>query len=118
MYTQKVLDHFEHPRNSGELRDASAVVQVSNPVCGDTLELAVKVQDCVITEVRFRAKGCVAAVACASVLTELAQGSDVQKANEIEVGTIISKLDSLPRESMHAASLAVDALKQALRTIS
>ena len=79
MYSSQLLDHFEHPRNSGELPDADAQVRIENPACGDILELAIKVDAGRIGEIRFRAKGCVPAMACASAMTELAKGKSLAR---------------------------------------
>ena len=80
MYSPQLLDHFEHPRNSGELPDADADVRIENPACGDILELAIKMNAGRIGEIRFRAKGCVPAMACASAMTDLAKGKSRQEA--------------------------------------
>jgi NifU-like protein involved in Fe-S cluster formation len=83
MYSPQLLDHFEHPRNAGELTNPDAHVRVENPVCGDILELFAKVREGIITEVRFKAKGCVPAMACGSVITAMAKGKSLA-----EVGSI------------------------------
>jgi nitrogen fixation NifU-like protein len=117
MYSPQVLDHFEHPRNSGELPEASARVQVENPVCGDVLEFALKVEAGVITGARFRARGCVASVACASRLTEMLVGKQVTDAARIGASSLIEALGGLPQGSSHAADLAADALAALLREL-
>ncbi|MGA2903928.1 MAG: iron-sulfur cluster assembly scaffold protein [Candidatus Korobacteraceae bacterium] len=116
MYSAELLDHFEHPRNSGELPDASAQVRVENPACGDILELAVKMTTGCLAEIRFRAKGCVPALACASAVTELAKGKSVAEARAIDRADVIRAVGSLPPASGHAAQLAVDALRAVLKT--
>ncbi len=83
MYSSELLDHFQHPRNAGELPDATARARIENPACGDVLELAVRIADGRITDIRFRAKGCVPAMACASALTELAKGKSLEQARAI-----------------------------------
>lgn len=115
MYSAELLDHFEHPRNSGELPDTSAHVQLQNPACGDILELAVKITAGYIAEIRFRAKGCVPAMACASAITELAKGKSVADARTIDKADVIRAVGSLPPASGHAAQLAVDALRAVLK---
>jgi nitrogen fixation protein NifU and related proteins len=117
MYSAQLLDHFEHPRNSGELPGADAYVRIENPACGDILELAVKVDAGRIAEVRFRAKGCVPAMACASAMTELAKGKSVREAGTIDRRDIESAVGGLPPASGHAAQLAVDALHAALKKL-
>ena len=114
MYSQLVLDHFEHPRNSGELPAASAVARLDNPMCGDTLELSLRLEDGVIAEARFRAQGCVPTIACASRLTEMVRGLTVAEALMIGRDAIIESLDGLPSASHHAAQLAVDVLRAAI----
>jgi nitrogen fixation NifU-like protein len=109
-----VLEHFEHPRNSGELPDANAVARLDNPICGDVLEVSLRLADGVITEARFRAKGCVPTIACASRLTEMVQGLTVADALGIGRDAIIDSLDGLPPASHHAAQLAIDALRAAI----
>lgn len=118
MYSAELLDHFEHPRNSGELPGASAQMRVENPACGDILELAVKIADVSIAEIRFRAKGCVPAMACASAITELAKGKSVADARAIDKEAIIRAVGNLPPASGHAAQLAVDALRAVLKIAS
>jgi nitrogen fixation NifU-like protein len=115
MYSQLVLDHFEHPRNGGELPDANAVARLDNPMCGDVLEVSLRLEEGVIAEVRFRAKGCVPTIACASRLTEMVQGLTVDEALVIRRDAIIESLDGLPPASHHAAQLAVDALRASLQ---
>ncbi|MGA8490621.1 MAG: iron-sulfur cluster assembly scaffold protein, partial [Terriglobales bacterium] len=80
MYSPALLDHFEHPRNPGEIVDADVTVQVENPACGDILKLSLKVANGHIAEIRFLAKGCVPAMACASALTELVCGKTIEAA--------------------------------------
>lgn len=117
MYSPQLLDHFEHPRNSGELPDADARVRIENPACGDILELAIKIDAGHIAAIRFRAKGCVPAMACASALTELACGKSVQDAAAINKGDIAGAVGGLPNASGHAAQLAIDSLQAALKKL-
>src|SRR6266853_493333 len=112
MYSPQVLDHFENPRNAGDLPDASARIQVENPVCGDILELAIKVDKGVIVAARFRARGCVASVACASRLTEEVVGRSIADARSLRRETLVAALGGLPEGSDHASHLAMDALMQ------
>jgi nitrogen fixation NifU-like protein len=118
MYSAELLDHFEHPRNSGELSDATAQARVENPACGDILELAVKIVEGCVEEIRFLAKGCVPAMACASAITELAKGKSVADARTIDRDDVIRAVGSLPPASGHAAQLAVDALRAVLKMTS
>jgi nitrogen fixation NifU-like protein len=111
MYSPQLLDHFEHPRNAGELTDADARVRVENPACGDILELSIRVVDGRIEEVRFLAKGCVPAMACGSLITEMISGKTMQEANAIGREAVAREIGGLPAASGHAAQLAVDAVR-------
>lgn len=117
MYSPQVLDHFEHPRNAGTLAAPDASVQVENPACGDVLQLTVKVADERIEKIRFRAKGCVASMACASALTELVRGATVDEACALKREELVSAVGGLPAASMHASHLAMDALRVALEQL-
>lgn len=111
MYSSQLLDHFEHPRNVGESTEADARVRTENPACGDVLELSVRVQEGRISEIRFRAKGCVPAMACGSLITELAEGKTVAEAMSIRREDVAKAIGGLPEASCHAAQLAIDALQ-------
>jgi nitrogen fixation NifU-like protein len=114
MYSPELLDHFEHPRNSGELVDATACHSLENPACGDVLELAIKIVGDRVEDLRFRAKGCVPAMACASALTELAKGKSTSEAGAIKKEDVVHAVGSLPPASGHAAQLAIDVLQLVL----
>jgi nitrogen fixation NifU-like protein len=114
MFTEKLLEHFEHPKNAGELPGASALVEVSNPVCGDILQLAVIVETGVVREARFLCRGCAASIACASVLTVKMIGHTLQ---EISAREIAEELGGLPEASFHAAQLAAEAAHAMLQKI-
>jgi nitrogen fixation NifU-like protein len=117
MYSAKVLEHFQNPRNAGELADANASAQIENPACGDVLRLTLKLSAGRITAARFKAKGCVAAIACGSALTELIIGKTQTDVRNLRREDVIAILDSLPQGSTHAAQLALDALAVALKSI-
>ncbi len=117
MYSAQVLDHFQNPRNAGEIPSPDAEAEISNPVCGDVLRLSLKVSSGSITEIRFKAKGCVPSMACGSALTELVWGKSVSDARTLKREDIIAALGGLPQASTHAAQLAVDTLTAALRQI-
>lgn len=110
MYSAQLLDHFEHPRNAGELATPDAQVRVENPACGDILELFANVRGGKIVEIRFKAKGCVPAMACGSLITEMATGKSLIEVAEITREAVAEKIGGLPPQSGHAAQLAVDAL--------
>ena len=116
-YSAKVLDHFEHPRNVGDLPNADAQARVENPVCGDIMSLAIKLSGERITEARYRTRGCVAAIAAGSCLTEMIQGRTVSEVRVIDREQVLAALDGLPRASVHGAHLAADALAAALKSL-
>ncbi len=115
MYSAALLDHFQNPRNVGELPPPATLVEVTNPVCGDILRLSLRVEAGRLEDVRFKTRGCVAAIACASQLTELVKGKTLEEAAQVSAGEIVAALGGLPPESGHAGVLAEDALKAALR---
>ncbi len=117
MYSAQVLDHFEHPRNVGELTDASAIAQVENPACGDVLKLWLRVEGDRIVDVRFRAKGCVPAIACGSALTEMIAGRTINGARALRRIELVLKLGGLPSASLHTSHLAIDTLAAALNQL-
>jgi nitrogen fixation protein NifU and related proteins len=110
MYSEAVLDHFRNPRNAGKLANASAEVQATNPVCGDILELAVRIEDGGIAEARFLCRGCTTSIACASFLTERLTGSPLAAARSLTAENISEALGGLPPATFHGAQLAIDAL--------
>jgi nitrogen fixation protein NifU and related proteins len=117
MYSAQLLDHFQNPRNAGEISGADAVAEIENPVCGDLLRLTLKESAGRIIEMKFKARGCVAAIACSSALTELATGMTLNEARNLLREDISIAVGGLPSASIHAAQLAIDALGAALRGI-
>ena len=113
-YSAIVIDHFQNPRNVGELSDAHARASVTNPVCGDVLQLMLKISDGRIAEARFKTFGCEAAIAASSLLTEMIQGKALADVQDITPEMITAALGGLPKVKLHAASLAEEALKEAL----
>jgi nitrogen fixation NifU-like protein len=118
MYSAAVLDHFQNPRNAGTLEAASAIVSVENPVCGDILELSVRMEAGNIFEARFRTRGCVTALACSSLLTELLRGKTPAEARAITVEEISEALGGLPPATSHGAQLARDAILAVLAKLA
>jgi len=116
MYSEKVLDHFKHPRNVGELEDADAEGTVGNPVCGDMMTMYIKVKDDRIEDVKFKTFGCGAAIATSSMTTELAKGKTLDEAMEISRQDVAEALDGLPPVKMHCSNLAADALHEAIKS--
>jgi nitrogen fixation protein NifU and related proteins len=117
VYSAQVLDHFEHPRNAGEIADADASAEIENPACGDVLRLTIKMNGDRISDLRFKAKGCVPAIACASAMTELVRGKNIREARSLRRDVLVEALGSLPPASTHAAQLALDALSAALGSL-
>jgi nitrogen fixation protein NifU and related proteins len=117
MYSPQVLDHFQNPRNAGDLSNADAGAQLENPACGDILRLTLKIETGRITGAAFKAKGCVPAMACGSVLTELLIGATLDEAQKLRRDDVIARLGSMPQASTHAAQLAIDTLSAALQQI-
>ena len=115
MYTDIVLDHFKNPHNSGSLSSPSASVESTNPVCGDVLRLEIEVKENRIVEARFKAQGCVAAIAAASLLTDLLTGRSTEDAGRISAEDISDALGTLPPAMFHAAQLCKTAVSKVLR---
>jgi nitrogen fixation protein NifU and related proteins len=118
MFNETVLDHFRNPRNAGDLVECAATVQVTNPVCGDVLRLSAQVENGRISAARFKVQGCVAAIACGSVLTELLVGKSPAEARLITAKSISEALGVLPEATLHAAQLAADAVASLLPKLS
>ena len=117
IYSEKVLDHFQNPRNVGDLTGADAHVRVENPVCGDIMDLAVKLSGDRIGEVRYRIRGCVASVAAGSCLTEMIKGRSLKETRNFKREELVEALDGLPKASLHASHLAMDALAAVLKKL-
>ena len=118
VYSPQVLEHFKNPRNAGELPGATVVVEVSNPVCGDILQLAVRVKDGRIAEARFKTRGCVTAIACGSMLTEMIRGKTLEEIRSIAPAQISDALGGLPPATFHGSQLACDAIEALLSRTS
>ena len=115
MYTEKVMDHFEHPRNVGEIEDPSGVGTVGNAKCGDIMRIYLDIdENQVIRDVKFKTFGCGAAVATSSMATELVKGKKVQEAMEITNKAVMEALDGLPPVKVHCSLLAEEAIHAAL----
>jgi nitrogen fixation protein NifU and related proteins len=114
MYSSQLLDHFQNPRNAGEISDADGRAEIENPACGDILRITVKCSAGRVAQIRFKAKGCVAAIACGSALTELAAGKKLEEISKLRRENINAAVGGLPQASSHAAQLAFDVLALAL----
>lgn len=113
-YSEKVMEHFQNPKNMGEMEDADAVGEAGNPVCGDMMKIYIKVEDDVIKEISFKTFGCAAAIATSSMITELAKGKPLKEAYHITREDVAGELDGLPDTKMHCSNLASDALKETI----
>jgi nitrogen fixation NifU-like protein len=113
-YSEIVMDHFERPRNSGALDDANAIGYMTNPVCGDTLLLMLRIGDGRVEEARWQSDGCAASIAASSLLSELVRGATLEEASAITREAVVAALGGLPASKLHASVLAADALARAL----
>lgn len=113
-YSKKVIEHFKNPRNVGTMEDADAVGTVGNPVCGDMMELSIKVDDDHIEDIKFRTFGCASAIATTSMLTEMVKGKTLEEAEKLTWDDVVEGLEGLPPVKVHCSLLAVDGLKKAL----
>jgi nitrogen fixation NifU-like protein len=114
MYSDKVMDHFTNPRNVGEIADADGIGEVGNARCGDIMKLWIKVDNDVITDVKFKTFGCGAAIATSSIITEMAMGKTVAEAEGITNQQVAEELHGLPSVKMHCSNLAAEALGAAI----
>ncbi len=113
-YSEKVMDHFKNPRNVGEIENPDGVGHVGNPVCGDIMELYIKVENGTIVDAKFRTFGCGAAIASSSMVTEMVKGKSIEEALKISNAAVAEALDGLPPVKMHCSVLAEEALKSAV----
>ncbi|MDY7018843.1 MAG: Fe-S cluster assembly scaffold protein NifU [Chloroflexota bacterium] len=114
LYNEKVMEHFKNPRNVGEMENPDGIGHVGNPVCGDIMELYIKVNDGIIVGARFKTFGCVAAIATSSMVTEMVKGKSVEEALKLSNQTVAEALDGLPPAKMHCSVLAEEALRSAI----
>jgi len=117
-YSAIVLDHFQRPRNLGDLERPDAVAEVENPACGDRTRLAVRVRDGTITEARFRTEGCPAAIAASSMLTEMVLGKTLEEAARLRDTDVADALGGLPRNKLHCSVLAEDVVRAVIEDYS
>ena len=114
MYSEKVMEHFQDPKNVGEFENPDGLGKQGNPVCGDVMELGIKVKDGIIVEAKFRTFGCCAAIATSSMVTEMVKGKSLEEAEMISKQAVADALDGLPPAKMHCSNLAADALHDAI----
>ncbi len=113
-YSEKVMDHFRNPRNVGDMKDPDGIGKVGNPVCGDIMELYIKVKDETIVDAKFQTFGCGAAIATSSMVTEMVKGKRLDEALGISNQMVAEALGGLPPIKMHCSVLAEEALKSAI----
>jgi len=113
-YTEKVMDHYEHPRNVGIVENPSGIGVVGNPACGDVMKLSIEVKDGIIVDARFKTFGCGAAIATSSMVTEMIKGKSLEEALRVSNKAVAESLGGLPKVKMHCSVLAEDALKAAI----
>ncbi|HNX13406.1 MAG TPA: Fe-S cluster assembly scaffold protein NifU [Oscillospiraceae bacterium] len=114
MYTQKVMDHFMNPRNVGEIENADGVGEVGNARCGDIMKMFLKIDNGIITDVKFKTFGCGAAIATSSMATELIKGKSIDDALKLTNKAVVEALEGLPPAKIHCSVLAEQAIKTAL----
>jgi len=114
LYSDKVMDHFNNPRNVGVIEDADGVGEVGNPVCGDIMKITLKIDDDTIEDIKFQTLGCGAAIATSSIVTEMARGMSLEDAVAITKKQVAEELGGLPPAKMHCSVLATDGLKVAV----
>lgn len=115
LYSEKVMDHFRHPRNVGEMEDADGIGEVGNAKCGDIMRMYIKVSDGIITDVKFMTYGCGSAIATSSMATELIKGKPIGEALELTNKAVVEALDGLPAYKLHCSVLAEEAVKAAVK---
>jgi nitrogen fixation NifU-like protein len=114
LYSEKVMEHFRNPRNVGDMENPDGTGHVGNPVCGDIMELYIRVNDNIITDAKFKTFGCGAAIATSSMVTEMVKGKSIEEALKISNRAVAEALDGLPPVKMHCSVLAEEALQSAI----
>jgi nitrogen fixation protein NifU and related proteins len=114
VYSDKVMDHFMHPRNVGEIENADGVGEVGNPVCGDMMTFYIKVKDNHLDDVKFKTFGCGAAIAVSSMVSEMAKGKTLEEAKKITPEKVADELEGLPKQKFHCSNLGAQALNKAI----
>lgn len=115
LYSEKVMDHFTHPRNLGKMEDADGVGEVGNAKCGDIMKIYIKVENDIITDVKFNTFGCGSAIASSSMATEMIKGKPISKALELSNKAVVEALDGLPGHKIHCSVLAEEAVRAAVK---
>jgi nitrogen fixation NifU-like protein len=115
VYSEKVMEHFMHPRNVGEIEDADGVGEVGNPVCGDMMSFYIKVKDNRLADIKFKTFGCGAAIAVSSIVSEMAMGKTLEEALKITPKSVADELEGLPKQKFHCSNLGAQALQKAIQ---
>jgi nitrogen fixation NifU-like protein len=115
VYSEKVMEHFMHPRNVGEIEDADGVGEVGNPVCGDMMSFYIKVKDNRLADIKFKTFGCGAAIAVSSIVSEMAMGKTLEEALKITPKLVADELEGLPKQKFHCSNLGAQALQKAIQ---
>lgn len=113
-YNEKVIEHYSNPRNVGEIKEASGIGEVGNPVCGDIMKMYLKIENNVITDVKFKTFGCGAAIASSSISTEMVKGKTIEEALKLTNKQVVNELGGLPPVKLHCSVLAEQAIKSAI----
>ena len=113
-YSEKVMDHFMHPRNVGEIENADGIGEVGNPVCGDMMAFYIKVKDDRLSDIKFKTFGCGAAIAVSSIVTEMGMGKTLEEARQITPELVAKELEGLPKNKFHCSNLGAQALNKAI----
>ena len=114
-YSKKVMEHFMNPKNVGVIENPDGYGKVGNPICGDVMEIFIKVKDDIISDIKFKTFGCGSAIATSSMITELAKGKTLDEAIKITKGDVAESLNGLPKKKMHCSNLAADGLRAAIK---
>jgi nitrogen fixation NifU-like protein len=114
-YSKKVMEHFMNPRNVGVIKNPDGYGKVGNPVCGDLMEIFIKVKNDIITDIKFKTFGCGSAIATSSMVTEMAKGKHIDDAMKLTRSDVADELEGLPPHKMHCSNLAADALHEAIK---
>ena len=115
LYSEKVMDHFRNPRNVGEIENADAIGEVGNAKCGDIMRMYLKIDNGIITDVKFKTFGCGSAIATSSMATELIKGKPIEEALKLSNQAVVEALDGLPAHKIHCSVLAEEAIKDAIK---
>ncbi|MCI9370559.1 MAG: Fe-S cluster assembly scaffold protein NifU [Lachnospiraceae bacterium] len=115
LYSEKVMDHFQNPRNVGKMEDADGIGEVGNAKCGDIMKMYIKVEQGIITDVKFNTFGCGSAIATSSIATEMIKGKKIEEALKLSNKAVVEALDGLPAHKVHCSVLAEEAVKAAVK---